>query len=339
MAKVGEGDPRWIVQNRVDGKNVNHWHWTEQDWSSWIKDRMVNTLNDMIIETDQLEGKTSSVQVTGDVTVNTRKQKTIIFYELEVNMKWEATLLSTQRKGKGTLQIPYISEENDLDDFEIRITVENEDRELESLKNLFRAEITPILKKKVPILLVELRKETEEATKLKLKVEPTAKILDKIDEPIVSPKQTPEKPKEEKKPTKSTTSTGFDLQEKFLGCSTMDLFFCFVDVNRVRAYAGSDAKISSEKGGTFSLFGGSVTGENLEVEPGKKLIQKWRFNSWPKDVYSTVSMEFIQKDSKVVLKLKQTGIPSDELEHTKEGWSVNYFHRIKGVFGYGGLSI
>ena len=27
MAKWGEGDPRWIVEDRTDGTNVNNWHW------------------------------------------------------------------------------------------------------------------------------------------------------------------------------------------------------------------------------------------------------------------------------------------------------------------------
>ena len=27
MAKWGEGDPRWIVEHRDDGKNVGGWHW------------------------------------------------------------------------------------------------------------------------------------------------------------------------------------------------------------------------------------------------------------------------------------------------------------------------
>jgi hypothetical protein len=27
MAKWGEGDPRWLVESREDGKNVNGWHW------------------------------------------------------------------------------------------------------------------------------------------------------------------------------------------------------------------------------------------------------------------------------------------------------------------------
>ena len=29
MAKWGEGDPRWIVEERSDGTNVNNWHWLD----------------------------------------------------------------------------------------------------------------------------------------------------------------------------------------------------------------------------------------------------------------------------------------------------------------------
>ena len=37
MAKVGEGDPRWIVSDRDDGQNVGQWHWwvvTSRDMSN-----------------------------------------------------------------------------------------------------------------------------------------------------------------------------------------------------------------------------------------------------------------------------------------------------------------
>lgn len=27
MAEFGKGDPRWIVDERKDGRNVNAWHW------------------------------------------------------------------------------------------------------------------------------------------------------------------------------------------------------------------------------------------------------------------------------------------------------------------------
>ena len=31
MAKWGEGDPRWIVEDRPDATNVNNWHWSEKN--------------------------------------------------------------------------------------------------------------------------------------------------------------------------------------------------------------------------------------------------------------------------------------------------------------------
>ena len=40
MAKLGEGDARWIVTERADGTNVHGWHWAEKDVSSWAKQRL-----------------------------------------------------------------------------------------------------------------------------------------------------------------------------------------------------------------------------------------------------------------------------------------------------------
>ena len=37
MAKWGEGDPRWIVEERPDATNVNNWHLTEKNADHWSK--------------------------------------------------------------------------------------------------------------------------------------------------------------------------------------------------------------------------------------------------------------------------------------------------------------
>ena len=37
MAKWGEGDPRWIVEERPDATNVNNWHWSEKNADTWSK--------------------------------------------------------------------------------------------------------------------------------------------------------------------------------------------------------------------------------------------------------------------------------------------------------------
>ena len=40
MAKWGEGDPRWIVEERPDATNVNNWHWTEKNADAWSKSKI-----------------------------------------------------------------------------------------------------------------------------------------------------------------------------------------------------------------------------------------------------------------------------------------------------------
>ena len=44
MAKVGEGDERWIVEERKDGRNVNGWHWEEKNALSWSRDTIQKLL-------------------------------------------------------------------------------------------------------------------------------------------------------------------------------------------------------------------------------------------------------------------------------------------------------
>jgi hypothetical protein len=40
MAKWGEGDPRWIVEERADATNVNNWHWSEKNANKWSKEKL-----------------------------------------------------------------------------------------------------------------------------------------------------------------------------------------------------------------------------------------------------------------------------------------------------------
>merc|ERR1712159_399336 len=44
MAVWGEGDARWIVEERKDGANVNNWHWTEKDVKDVSEERLKEAL-------------------------------------------------------------------------------------------------------------------------------------------------------------------------------------------------------------------------------------------------------------------------------------------------------
>ncbi|KAJ1396054.1 START-like domain superfamily [Sesbania bispinosa] len=49
MAKYGEGDKRWIVEERPDGTNVHNWHWAETNCLEWSRTFFTNLLSNLPI--------------------------------------------------------------------------------------------------------------------------------------------------------------------------------------------------------------------------------------------------------------------------------------------------
>lgn len=49
MAKWGEGDPRWIVEERPDATNVNNWHWYDKIYIILIKRLLYYYIYDLYI--------------------------------------------------------------------------------------------------------------------------------------------------------------------------------------------------------------------------------------------------------------------------------------------------
>ncbi|TRY57040.1 hypothetical protein DNTS_023943 [Danionella cerebrum] len=123
MAKWGEGDPRWIVEERADATNVNNWHWTERDATSWSQDAINGLLLGICVEGE--EGKceiTDVSNIDGEASINNRKGKLIYFYEWVVKASWTGTN-KTGIKYKGTVEIPNLSDENDMDDLDICVAL------------------------------------------------------------------------------------------------------------------------------------------------------------------------------------------------------------------------
>src|SRR5437016_1535071 len=58
---------------------------------------------------------------------------------------------------------------------------------------------------------------------------------------------------------------------------------------------GAPAQIERGAGGAFSLFGGRVTGRNVELVPDQRIIQAWLVAAWPTGVYSIVRFDLTVK--------------------------------------------
>ena len=79
MAKWGEGDPRWIVEERPDATNVNNWHWTEKNADVWSKKKLEELFVNCIVEDPKI-GQVVIEEMEkceGEARANNRKAKLV----------------------------------------------------------------------------------------------------------------------------------------------------------------------------------------------------------------------------------------------------------------------
>ena len=95
---------------------------------------------------------------------------------------------------------------------------------------------------------------------------------------------------------------------------------------------GRAAKISGEVGGTFSMFGGDIEGRNVELVPGKRVVQAWRSKAWPEGVYSIVRFELARDGKGTKLTFDQAGHPDGAREMLEGGWHQMYWQPMNALF-------
>lgn len=355
MAKFGEGDERWIVEERPDGANVHNWHWAEKDCLQWAKKRLRELLENMVI----MEGSgglwistTELDSVTGEAYVNIRKGKIIPGYELTVSLSWKGEAKDGHGNSlvqvKGKVELPYVADENADEDPELKVSVLDEGALGQRLREAFLANGKAMVLERVSKFVKDMQEGGPAKGEIEGKLPPKAvgagskdsKYDVKGDGVSVVPQASSKRPA-----AKAKDKEGFKtiaLTERF-HCRPHDLYTTLLDENRWRGFTQSKAKISKEVGGQFSIFDGAVTGVNMKLEEDKLIMQKWRFQSWNDGQYSTVCLTFEEPEIGVtIVKLTQTDVPEEDrygnatvVENTQKGWRDLIFHKIRAVFGYG----
>jgi activator of HSP90 ATPase len=94
-------------------------------------------------------------------------------------------------------------------------------------------------------------------------------------------------------------------------------------------FAGAPAEVTAVEGQSFSLFGGQITGRNIELVPGKSLVQAWRVGAWPSGVYSIVRIILEREGDETKLTLNHTGFPDGAAEHLEGGWHKMYWNPLR----------
>ncbi|KAI8374283.1 activator of Hsp90 ATPase [Radiomyces spectabilis] len=324
-------------------KNVNNWHWVSKNCLNWAQKYFDAQLVGLQAERDGNKVAITKVnECVGDVDLSQRKGKLITIYGVELKLTWEGTTANgTQATGK--IHVPEVAHDTEADEYVFDVSVDNDSQEKQVLRDVVKKQLAPLMIDKFEKLATAMIKENSSDVYIEQKDKagsgaPTVGVtkertgvthINKTTSNVTSTTST------EKSGSKVNTTT---LQETIeFQTSAHELFETLLDPQRASVWTRGPAQVSKQVGSKFQFFNGNVSGEILEVEPDKKIVQSWRLASWPAGHYSTVTMTFNQGNDNVELTVKQTGVPIGEEELTQRNWAGYYWRAIKQSFGFGAV--
>lgn len=98
----------------------------------------------------------------------------------------------------------------------------------------------------------------------------------------------------------------------------------------IQLWTGEKAEMSAEVGFEFSLWDGSIVGRNLEMEPGRKIVQQWYYGDQEEASIVTILLHPHAKGTSI--ELRHTNIPDEDYEDTVFGWDNDYFGALREFY-------
>jgi uncharacterized protein YndB with AHSA1/START domain len=108
------------------------------------------------------------------------------------------------------------------------------------------------------------------------------------------------------------------------------IYELLADSEKHSAITGRKAVISEKVGGAFSTSGNDVTGVNVDLVPGRRIVQAWRHRRFPEGIFSMAAVTLTPtSDGGTQLVLTHRGVPKDLIPETEQTWRDQYWSRIK----------
>ena len=122
-------------------------------------------------------------------------------------------------------------------------------------------------------------------------------------------------------------------QEETFEASPARIYQSLVDATEFAKLTGAPATGTAAEGGSFSLFGGHITGRQIELVPNQLVVQAWRAKTWPAGIYSIARFELLGDGSKTRVVFDHDGFPADMKDHLAAGWISNYWEPMHKLLG------
>jgi uncharacterized protein YndB with AHSA1/START domain len=115
--------------------------------------------------------------------------------------------------------------------------------------------------------------------------------------------------------------------------SPREIYDTWLDSAGHSEMTGGDAAMSDEIGAKVSAWDGYISGRNLELVPGERIVQSWRttqFTDDHDDSLITVTLEDTNGDTR--LTLIHSNVPDEQTSYERSGWQTHYFEPMIAYF-------
>ncbi|OAF67494.1 Activator of HSP90 heat shock protein ATPase [Intoshia linei] len=371
MAKWGEGDDRWIVEERPDAKNCNNWHCQtlskrfnacepiiffgfrcyDNPHSFIIKVKLLTTrpIHGLVCQTEK-DATNWSRDVMKGLFKDFDVKENNYYIKIEEIDSMDGDATACNRKGNilvffdWKLSFKFFAV-NDNSEYNGTITIPNfDDLEMDGLdiqvssktedKNWY--DLKNYIRSK---LFIKIKDQLNVYTK-KLKEEftdgmilPSHNTLKKEPKTTKPTYKNPDKLKHVNNTSESQKTDSLLDSVTFL-CSGSDLFRVLTRQQEMQIFSRSVAKSDPVENGLFQLYNAMVTGKFLKLTENAFIEMEWRLSDWPENVVSNVKITLKDEGNGTKLHINQTGIPSKYYEQTKCGWRTFYWEALSSVFGF-----
>lgn len=114
-------------------------------------------------------------------------------------------------------------------------------------------------------------------------------------------------------------------QKVVIPASPEEVYDAFMDAKIHSAFTGAKATGEAKVGAEFTAWDGYITGKNLELEKGKRIVQEWITSEWPEGYGpSRFELTFCKVKGGTEITMVHSSIPAEQADEYKQGWIDNY---------------
>src|SRR5271165_3368186 len=90
----------------------------------------------------------------------------------------------------------------------------------------------------------------------------------------------------------------------------LEVYWLLADSKKHSAFTAHKANISKKIGGKFSAYSGHIKGVNVDLVPGRRIVQAWRTKNFPLGIFSMAAFTLEKtRDGGTELTLIHRGVP------------------------------